>query len=198
MQKNLDALTEKLGHTFKEADSLKHALTHRSVMGEKNNERLEFLGDSIVNFVIAAALYEQFPKSTEGELTRLRARLVNGETLITNDQDFVRDFVVPVDLASMIECCIKAWRNAGNDAINCGFDFYSKSPAGKFEIIDRISEFFPLRFEIEKTADTVAPTGAKSQYFSTFRKAAAWGFEPKFTTTQGILSEIYRLLETRT
>ena len=59
---------------------LKIALTHCS-MGSLNNERLEFLGDSILNFVISAALYEQFPSVDEGSLTRLRANLVCEETL---------------------------------------------------------------------------------------------------------------------
>lgn len=56
------------------------ALTHRSC-GKKNNERLEFLGDSILNFVIADDLFARFPKAKEGELSRLRARMVKGVTL---------------------------------------------------------------------------------------------------------------------
>jgi ribonuclease-3 len=56
------------------------ALTHRSA-GSKNNERLEFVGDSILNFVIGNALYEKFPKADEGTLSRLRAGLVNESTL---------------------------------------------------------------------------------------------------------------------
>jgi ribonuclease-3 len=56
------------------------ALAHRSV-GSRNNERLEFLGDSIVNHVIAEALYQQFPQAREGEMSRMRAALVKGDTL---------------------------------------------------------------------------------------------------------------------
>src|SRR5690606_9145249 len=56
------------------------ALTHRS-LGGRNNERLEFLGDSILNFVAAEALFERFPQAREGQLSRLRARLVKGVTL---------------------------------------------------------------------------------------------------------------------
>lgn len=56
------------------------ALTHRSA-GSENNERLEFLGDSILGFVIAQKLFDNFPHSSEGVLSRLRANLVNQETL---------------------------------------------------------------------------------------------------------------------
>jgi len=73
-------LCHQLGYTFKDASLLRIALTHRSAVG-KNNERLEFLGDSILNFVIAEALFERYPKAKEGELSRLRASLVKGDTL---------------------------------------------------------------------------------------------------------------------
>jgi ribonuclease-3 len=59
---------------------LEQALTHRSI-GSSNNERLEYLGDSILGFVIADIIYQKFPTASEGELTRLRASLVKGEKL---------------------------------------------------------------------------------------------------------------------
>lgn len=77
---NLQRLTRRLGYSFKDEILLKQALTHRSA-GANNNERLEFLGDSILSFVISNALYEQFPERTEGELSRLRAYLVKGDML---------------------------------------------------------------------------------------------------------------------
>lgn len=73
-------LMQKLGYQFTNLNLLQAALTHRSARGP-NNERLEFLGDSLVNFVIAAELYQQFPKAEEGELSRLRSVLVKGESL---------------------------------------------------------------------------------------------------------------------
>ncbi len=66
--------------SFNDISWLRMALTHRSA-GSKNNERLEFIGDSILNFVIGNALYEKFPKADEGTLSRLRAGLVNESTL---------------------------------------------------------------------------------------------------------------------
>ena len=69
-----------LGYTYKDVTLLELALTHRSC-GKRNNERLEYLGDSILNFVIANALFHKFPEAKEGEMSRLRAKLVKGETL---------------------------------------------------------------------------------------------------------------------
>jgi ribonuclease-3 len=73
-------LSRKLGYKFSNPALLKLALTHRS-HDDKNNERLEFLGDSIVNFIIAEALFQKFPNAQEGNLSRLRASLVNRDTL---------------------------------------------------------------------------------------------------------------------
>lgn len=69
-----------LGHGFGRPELLRQALTHRS-FGASHNERLEFLGDSLLNCVIAAALYQHFAALKEGELSRLRASLVRQETL---------------------------------------------------------------------------------------------------------------------
>ncbi|WP_346727579.1 ribonuclease III [Zestomonas insulae] len=76
----LSRLERQLGHTFGNPDLMVLALTHRSFAG-RNNERLEFLGDAILNFVAGEALFSRFPQAREGQLSRLRARLVKGETL---------------------------------------------------------------------------------------------------------------------
>ena len=80
-------LCKKLNYTFQKPKLLQIALTHRSKGGE-HNERLEFLGDGVVNFVIAEILYQQFPKATEGELSRFRASLVNRDTLAKLAKEF--------------------------------------------------------------------------------------------------------------
>ncbi|BCD84098.1 ribonuclease 3 [Pseudomonas solani] len=80
MSVSLSRLERQLGHTFQDQGLMTLALTHRSFAG-RNNERLEFLGDAILNFVAGEALYERFPQAREGQLSRLRARLVKGETL---------------------------------------------------------------------------------------------------------------------
>ncbi len=80
MKKDAKELYSKIGYRFKSEHLLEHALTHRSHKGQ-NNERLEFLGDSILSFVIADALYTKFPKAREGDLSRMRSTLVRGQTL---------------------------------------------------------------------------------------------------------------------
>lgn len=77
---SLDPLMQTLGYTFQDLTLLRLALTHRSV-SDDNNERLEFLGDSILNFVIADTLFTQAARAREGSLTRIRASLVKGDTL---------------------------------------------------------------------------------------------------------------------
>ncbi len=73
-------LLRTLGYAFRDETLLTRALTHRS-RGSANNERLEFLGDSILNFLVADLLYDRYPELPEGDLTRLRATLVRRETL---------------------------------------------------------------------------------------------------------------------
>lgn len=73
-------LQGQLGYAFKRAELLTQALTHRS-FGSPNNERLEFLGDSVLNCAVARALFDAFPSVPEGGLSRLRANLVRQETL---------------------------------------------------------------------------------------------------------------------
>lgn len=75
-------LCDQLGYVFKQPQLLQRALTHRSYAPE-HNERLEFLGDSILGCVIAQHLYNSFPQLSEGELSRLRSNLVKEETLAT-------------------------------------------------------------------------------------------------------------------
>jgi ribonuclease-3 len=78
---NRDALLcRKLGYEFSGPERLQRALTHRSY-SQAHNERLEFLGDSVLNCVVAAHLYDAYPDMPEGALSRLRSNLVNQQTL---------------------------------------------------------------------------------------------------------------------
>ncbi|KAB0302748.1 ribonuclease III [Vibrio fortis] len=87
MNSPIDKLERKIGYQFKDTDLIHLALTHRSAAG-KHNERLEFLGDSILSFVIADDLYHRFPKVNEGDMSRMRATLVRGHTLAELGREF--------------------------------------------------------------------------------------------------------------
>jgi len=80
MSAALKSLEIRLGHTWRERPLLTQALTHRS-HGASNNERLEYLGDGILNCVVGLMLYQRFPELPEGRLSRLRANLVNQDAL---------------------------------------------------------------------------------------------------------------------
>lgn len=76
----LETLQDRLGYRFKEPALLKRALTHRS-FGADHNERLEFLGDTVLSLAVSSLLYERFQGSDEGDLTRVRAHLVREDSL---------------------------------------------------------------------------------------------------------------------
>ena len=87
MIKNLDPLCTMLGYHFKDISLLKVALSHRSI-GKNNNERLEFLGDSVIGYVIAQELYQRLAEDSEGNLSRYRSLLVKGDTLASIARQF--------------------------------------------------------------------------------------------------------------
>lgn len=84
---NLDGLEEALEYTIRQREVFVQALVHRSYLQQTNqhgqsNERLEFLGDSILNLIVGEYLYRTFPNADEGELTKMRSRLVNRKALV--------------------------------------------------------------------------------------------------------------------
>lgn len=87
MKPDSDRLCRQLDYRFADSLLLEQALTHRSA-GGLNNERLEYLGDAILGFVVADALYHQFPEASEGQLSRLRSSLVKRDTLARVAREF--------------------------------------------------------------------------------------------------------------
>ena len=95
MNVNTSKLNDILSYTFQDANLLTLALTHRSVSGKNNNERLEFLGDSVLSQVIGEAVYTAFPDAREGSLSRMRASLVNGSELASLAIEFgLSDYLI--------------------------------------------------------------------------------------------------------
>lgn len=112
---DLRELDERLGVGFHDFSLLSRALTHRSYLNEnpgsslEDNERLEFLGDAVIDFVVAGYLYHRFPEMDEGELTALRAALVRAETLA----QFARD----VDLGHYLRLGFGEEESGGRERI---------------------------------------------------------------------------------
>ena len=87
-------LQNRLGYTFKDEALIELALTHKSFSSILNNERLEFLGDSILNSIISEYLFNRFNNQKEGLLTRMRAYLVKAETLTIKAEELSLEKVV--------------------------------------------------------------------------------------------------------
>lgn len=77
----MESLQQRIGYRFNDTKLLDRALTHSSLAKQENNQRLEFLGDSVIGLVVARILYDLFPQEQEGDLARRQADLVRGETL---------------------------------------------------------------------------------------------------------------------
>jgi ribonuclease-3 len=87
LKPEINKFLREFGYTFNDPSLIEQALTHRSA-GGKNNERLEYLGDAILGFVIADALYHHFTEASEGQLSRLRSVLVKRDTLAQVAREF--------------------------------------------------------------------------------------------------------------
>lgn len=105
MIRDLDSLCRALNYQFHNIDLLKLALTHRSKR-KNHNERLEFLGDSILGSIIAEVMYDRFPDADEGDLSRYKVSLVNGKTL----SDVAREF----NLGEYVELGISEIKSGGH------------------------------------------------------------------------------------
>ena len=92
-----ELLQENISYNFKNIELLELAFIHKSFDNKHNNERLEFLGDSILNSIIAQYLFLKFPNEKEGLLTRMRAHLVKADSLTKKALDLsLNDYIRPV------------------------------------------------------------------------------------------------------
>ena len=148
---NFSKFEEKIGVNFKDKNLLRQAFTHRSYLNEnpslalEQNERLEFLGDAVLELAITEYLYKKYPQKTEGEMTALRAALVNAVALseVANNLN-IGDFLLlskgeakslgkarQYILANAFEALIGAiYLNGGYEET---FDFLEKNIFGKIE-----------------------------------------------------------------
>jgi ribonuclease-3 len=140
-------IAQSLGYQFSDASLLHIALTHRS-FGTPNNERLEFLGDGILDCVVAALLYQRFPELPEGDLSRLRANLVRQESL--------HQLALQLDLGSMLRFGEGELRSGGAsrpsilaDALEAVFGavYLDAGFAAAYAVIERL--YLPVLAELK-------------------------------------------------
>lgn len=106
----------------------------------------------------------------------------------TNQSTMKRDFLGPSDFFSLIDCLIRS------KTANSPVDAYSAAPVDKFDLLDAMHKEFGLRYRISSHASVVRSTGAKQNYYSDFRKAAEFGYQPKFTSLDCVLKESRAIL----
>lgn len=102
-----DRFQKNLGYIFKDSELLNKALTHKSYTKSKNNERLEFLGDAVIDLIIGEYLFKKFPKQKEGQLSKMRASLVSEKSLI--------HFANKIDLGEFINLSVAEESNNGRE-----------------------------------------------------------------------------------
>ena len=129
-------------------------------------------------------------------MAELARSLVENVPFATNRGEMDRDYVIPDDLARMAECCLERWAARDGAPINGALDFYSRAPAGKFELIEAVRAALPLRVEVIGE-ESMGPStgGAKSRYFSENRMAESWGYAPRFSSVEGVVAELRALLQ---
>lgn len=163
-----EELCRKLGYQFSDKKLIKVALTHRSFSNE-NNERLEFLGDSIVNFIIAEALYQQFPRAQEGDLSRWRASLINRDTLgdLARAFDMGRHLILgPGEL--------KSGGNNRHSILSCAMEAIIGAiylDGGFAPVRERILEWYGPLLQSLSRAGLKDPKTALQEYLQTYQKS---------------------------
>lgn len=112
----------------------------------------------------------------------------DGSELQTSSDFIVRDFLVPEDFHQLINVILTA------APTNCAVDCYSQAPIAKPDLLAVMQRKFGLRYVVTASADTVNATGAKTHYYSNYRRAADFGYQPRWTSLAGIVNEACALL----
>ena len=116
-------------------------------------------------------------------LTELIKSLKTKETFVTDPNNFVRDFLAPQDLFDLICLIIKA------EPFNGAIDAYSSMPISKFKLLDYFVKNYSLKYTINRGLKFLCPTGLKSRYCSSSKKAAGLGYRPKFSSLEAVAME---------
>jgi ribonuclease-3 len=107
MKNSIEEFEQRLGYQFRDIELITQALTHKSCKTGKNNERLEFLGDAVLDLIVGEYLYTKFPAKSEGELSKLRASLVNEKSF--------KNLALELNLGSHMFISLAEENNRGRD-----------------------------------------------------------------------------------
>lgn len=124
-------------------------------------------------------------------MTEIMKSLKEGSIFKTSPEDMIRDYPSPRDLYKLI--CLCATRRTMN--LSC--DLYSAKPAGKFEILQSLQKDFGLQFEKDGSGQYHSPNGTRKCYYSRYKKAEEFGYDPSLTSLQTIHEEINSFLKGR-
>lgn len=175
----VDQLQARLGHAFADVRLLQEALTHRS-FGQPNNERFEFLGDSILNCVMSIALFERFGELREGELSRVRASLVR--------QDALHRIAIELEIGDCLRLGEGELKSGGSrrpsilaDAVEAVFAavFLDGGFAAAKAVIDRL--YAPLLAEVDPRKPSKDPKTALQEWLQGRRMPV-----PTYTMVQAL------------
>lgn len=115
--------------------------------------------------------------------------------LVTTPAEMTRDHVVPADLAALVHAVVAYW-STSSAPVNAALDVHSRGPVGKFALLDTLEREFGLRYRVDAGLGTLAPTGRKSEYYSTRAVPPCWGYRPRFDSAGGVVAEVAALLGT--
>jgi nucleoside-diphosphate-sugar epimerase len=115
--------------------------------------------------------------------------IYKGDALQVLSASIHRDFITPIDFSELIRCVLAA------PASNRAIDVYSQAPVEKFELLDHLSRVFDFRYEIVASPNPVQPMGEKSRYYSKNRSAGDLGYEPRYSSIDGVTRETLAALE---
>lgn len=121
-------------------------------------------------------------------ITDILRAIREGCELETGSATMHRDYLVPTDFFTLVDCVLRA------SPANCAVDTYSRAPVEKFELLDAMRREFGLRYRISPTPPVVNATGTKPNYYSTNRRAEEFGYQPRFTSLEGVIAESRALL----
>ncbi len=139
---------------------------------------------SIVDLRLFAFFSKNIDLSAGFFMSDVARSLIEKTVLETSPADMIRDYTCPDDLFSIVKCVIE--KNSMNDF----FDVYSKSPVSKFELLDYLKNTRGLEYKIKGEFNDTNPTGKKDTYYSIDKKAEILGYQPRFSSLEGIENEL--------